>query len=85
MLSFLFGGRGLRPDLPSPFERKFLFCLLLGHLNNEYEKSYKKLAFVFAYDIKTFEGYIKLSGFASLELHMPCHVLISWSNTPTRF
>ena len=28
MLSFLFGSRGLRPDLPSPFGRKFLFCLL---------------------------------------------------------
>ena len=27
MLSFLFGSRGLRPDLPSPFGRKFLFCL----------------------------------------------------------
>ena len=26
------------------------------------EKSYQKLAFVFAHDIKTFEGYIKLSG-----------------------
>ena len=26
MLSFLFGSRGLRPDLPSPFGRKFLFC-----------------------------------------------------------
>ena len=25
MLSFLFGSRGLRPDLPSPFGRKFLF------------------------------------------------------------
>ena len=30
MLSFLFGSRGLRPDLPSPFGRKFLFCLLGG-------------------------------------------------------
>ena len=29
MLSFLFGSRGLRPDLPSPFGRKFLFCLLV--------------------------------------------------------
>ena len=29
---------------------------------NEYDKSYKKLAFVFAHDIKTFEGYKKLSG-----------------------
>ena len=28
MLSFLFGSRGLRPDLPSPFGRKFLFCLI---------------------------------------------------------
>ena len=28
MLSFLFGSRGLRPDLPLPFGRKFLFCLL---------------------------------------------------------
>ena len=26
------------------------------------EKSYQKLAFVFTHDIKTFEGYIKLSG-----------------------
>ena len=26
MLSFLFGSRGLRPDLPLPFGRKFLFC-----------------------------------------------------------
>ena len=31
---------------------------------NEYEKLYQKLAFVFAHDIKTFEGYVKLSGFA---------------------
>ena len=29
---------------------------------NEYEKSYQKLAFVLDHDIKTFEGYIKLSG-----------------------
>ena len=29
MLSFLFGSRGLRPDLPSPFGRKFFFCLLV--------------------------------------------------------
>ena len=29
---------------------------------NEYEKSSKKLAFMFANDIKIFEGYIKLSG-----------------------
>ena len=28
ILSFLFGSRGPRPDLPSPFGRKFLFCLL---------------------------------------------------------
>ena len=60
-----------------------LYKLVLGHLNNEYEKSYKKLAFVFAHDIKTFEGYIKLS--SPLELHMPSHVLISWSNTRARF
>ena len=26
MLSFLFGSRDLRPNLPSPFGRKFLFC-----------------------------------------------------------
>ena len=26
MLNFLFGSRGLRSDLPSPFGRKFLFC-----------------------------------------------------------
>ena len=39
MLTFLFGSRGLRPDLPSPFGQKFLFCLLnfgeneaIGHL-----------------------------------------------------
>ena len=51
-----------------------LYTLVLGH---GYEKSYQKLAFVFAHDIKTFEGYIKLSG--------PSHVLISWSNTPARF
>ena len=30
MLSFLFGSRGLQPDLPSPFGRKFLFCLVGG-------------------------------------------------------
>ena len=28
MLSFLFGSTGLWPDLPSPFGRKFLSCLL---------------------------------------------------------
>ena len=39
-----------------------LYKLVLGHLNNEYEKSYQKRAFMFAHDIKTFEGYIKLSG-----------------------
>ena len=31
MLSFLFGSRGLRPDLPSPFGRKFLFCICNYH------------------------------------------------------
>ena len=50
---------------------------------NEYEKSHQKLAFVSAHDIKTFEGYIKLSG--PLRLHMPSPVLISWSNTPEGF
>ena len=29
MLSFFFGSRGLRPDLLSPFGRKFQFCLLI--------------------------------------------------------
>ena len=30
MLRFLFGSRGLRPDLSSPFGRKFLFCICSG-------------------------------------------------------
>ena len=34
-----------------------LYKLVLGHLNNECEKSYQKLSFVFAHDIKTLEGY----------------------------
>ena len=38
-----------------------LYKLVLGHLSND-EKSYEKFAFVFAHDIKTFKGYIKLLG-----------------------
>ena len=34
MLSFLFGSRGLRPDLPSPFGRKFLFCIDLYYFKS---------------------------------------------------
>ena len=35
MLSFLFGSGGLRPDLPSPFGRKFLFCLHNSDVDSE--------------------------------------------------
>ena len=36
MLSFPFFSRGLRPDLPSPFGRKFLFCSLIQTLMEEW-------------------------------------------------